>query len=506
MTLKNYRLQNSSFGKFLFLAILLFLGLSVGSARADFWNFWEHPDEGDHFNSQSEEGFQRMRFEGQLLETPSYTGFFYDSENEEVIPPEVTQLRFIQGETTKAIDIENPAEFVQIGEDGDTYLFEVVIPSDLFTVEEDDGEWTPQIHFEVGEPLNYGADLTLDGVIYIDTTAPVATFSYDPVTLTNSPIQVTVICNDGELGSGCYPLDIESFPVQGNFSADFLDENRGFQICDRVKNCTDFTQEENKISIATYDPAPPSFLGINLQRGDGLSRQGVGNPEDNPLSANQIFTFTINNPTDPEEVEFDPEVFDEHACGQRGEDPDIYLQNPVALTWTSGIEEQDFTGFEVERREGEGEWTSLTAELEEQALDPLGSDQDYSFTDYTVAEATNFEYHLKSHSSEQISSGIETDEDPIDFDLGDVEVENFGATASSKRCATKLVSCIRSSIDRQGRIDQYAGETCKFEELPGFRSEGECNEGGLFPLCFPFYLYSSGDTLPFTLPFTLSGD
>lgn len=502
---QKYRLQKINFPVF-FIAVIMLLSLFPGSVKADFWNGWEHPNAGDHFNPQSVEGFQYMRFEGDIYNVPAYIGFFYDTAGEEVVYPNQVELRFIQGDRIKVLDIENPEETVQINEDGGTYLFEVAIPLDLFVQGEDDGEWLPQIHFEVGEPLNYGADLTLEEGIIIDTTPPTVSFSYDPELPTNNPIQVTLICNDGENGSGCYPLNLDSFPVQGNFHPDFYDENRGFQICDRVKNCTDFTAETNKVSIANYDPVSPSFLGIGLQRGNGLSRSGEGGFEYNTLASNQVFTFTINNPLDPEETEFDPEIFDIHACGQRAEESDIFLQNPVTLNWTSETETINFTGYEIERREEEGEWLSLTDGLEDQALSPLGSYHDYSYTDYSISEAEDFEYRLKSHSSEQISSGVEVNQDPIDFDLGDVEVEDFVASAGSKRCAAKLVSCIRSTINRYGEIDLYAGESCKFEELPGFRSDGECSDGGLFPLCFPFHLYSSGDTLPFTLPFTLSGD
>ncbi|MCF7831225.1 hypothetical protein K9M41_04525 [Candidatus Gracilibacteria bacterium] len=518
---------------------LLFLGimswsLFSGVGYADFWNQWDHPTENSNYNPQSKEGFEFMRFEGDIYTEPDYYPFFAYPQhpNGELAEPTVVNIRFLQGEEVRPLnnkdgvianfaeDIEFSEDFlfeenIQIGEDRSSYLFEFPIPEYTFG-EYDDGEWTPQIYFEVpmGDEDPIGAYVTFTNedeellTINIDTTIPELTFTYDPPAedgLTSGEVNVTVTCDDGEIGSGCFPIDLDPFAVKGNFGEGFLGNN-GFEICDRVKNCTDFT--ETQLLIDYYDPVGPSFDGVTLKQTDGeITRYGGGEPEANPLSSSASFTFTITDPEDPSEIEFDPELFDDNACGPIDEGNNVYLQQPVILSWTSREEDPDFTGFEVERREDEGEWISLTNQLESQALEPIGSYETYSFVDYAISEATDFEYRLKSHSSEGSSDPIKITEQIENFDLGDIEVSIFSATASNKRCSSKRVSCARNTIDREGETNHYEGGICAFHELPGDgEQEGACSDGGLFPLCFPFNLFSSGDTLPFTLPFILSGD
>ncbi len=399
--------------KFLFsvslILILFLISLSVRAAwRAD----WSYPEADTIYNPLSTEGFETIRFAGDFYDESTWDGFFYDSENEEVVIPSLVEVRFLRdGIEPKVVIIQDlypddqiVAENLHIDEYGLSYTFEISIPENLFS-EEENGDWIPQIHFEIAEPLNRGADLTLpdNRTIKIDTLKPEIGFSYnnDNLSLTNKPVSVSITCDDGELGSGCFPNSINPLSVKGNFHEDYVNENRGVQICDQVNNCTDFTQAKNKIQIDFYDPLPPMFTGINFKQvGGNIEIFGQGEQ----LSAHNAFTFSITNPSDPTEINNEeyPDFFDSHACGKDDEENDLYFQQ--------------------------------------------------------------------------------------------------------QKCTSKKKKCILSAIDRNAEINQYEGRSiCEFTPLPE-PERLECFEDGYFPLCFPFNLHSDGNTLPFTLPFILSGD
>ena len=497
---------------------LLFLGImglgmfsGVGYADDYDWTlYWFYPGAGDLFNPSSTEGFELIRFNGDLYDEligDNGLGFFYDLEGEEVVPPDLVELRFIQeGETTISIDVTDD---IQINDYGDNYVVEALLPSEDF--EGKDGDWIPQIYFLISE-LDREAEVNSDNnaTIKIDTQAPTLIFAYNPdeegesnTTPTKDPIAVTVTCDDGELGSGCFP-DLNPFEVKGNFGNGYVEENNGFEICDQVKNCTDFDTTE--LLIDFYDPVPPSFSGVVLENGN-ITLDGKG---EGTLASSQSFTFNITNPSDPVSIDLElyPNLFDEHACGPIDDENGIYLQQPVALSWTSGTEEGGFTGFDIERRKGEAAWRPITNVLDAEKIIPLGSDQDYSFIDYSVSNADDYQYRLKSNGYENTSDPIGPGQEQTNFDLLNVKVAIFSVTAdANKKCTTKETMCIENTIDRDNVVNRYAGGVCEFTTLPGDeQSLDECSDEGLFPLCFPFNLFSSGDTLPFELPFTLSGD
>jgi len=329
--------MNKKFLFSVFLILILFLiSLSVRAAwRAD----WSYPEADTIYNPLSTEGFETIRFAGDFYDESTWDGFFYDPENEEVIIPSLIEVRFLHEEIEpKTIIVQNlypeiddtqvVAENLHIDEYGLSYAFEISIPEDLFSAEEN-GDWVPQIHFEVAEPLNRGADITLpdNRTIKIDTRSPELAFSYNENNLssTNKPVTVSITCDDGELGSGCFPASINPLSVKGNFHKNFLDENRGVQICDQVNNCTDFTQTKNKIQIDFYDPLPPMFTGINFKQvGGNIEIFGQGER----LSAHNAFTFSIINPSDPIEINDEEysDFFDFHACGEDNEENDLYFQ------------------------------------------------------------------------------------------------------------------------------------------------------------------------------------
>ncbi|MCF7830707.1 hypothetical protein K9M41_01770 [Candidatus Gracilibacteria bacterium] len=397
------------------IALVLFLfSLSVRAAwRAD----WNYPEVDTVYNPLSTEGFETIRFSGDFYDELSWEGFFYDPNTEEVILPSLIEVRFLQENIEPKVIVvqdlypENEedwtiAENLHIDEDGLSYAFEISIPADLFSVEEN-GNWIPQLHFEVAEPLNRGADLVLpdNRTIKIDTRSPEIRLFYnnDDHSLTNQPINVSISCNDGEDGSGCFPNSLNTISVKGNFHEDFMNENRGIEICDQVNNCTDFTQEDNKVQINFYDPIEPIFSGVKLKHLEGnIEISGYGES----LAANDVFTFSITNPRDITSIDPEayPNLFDLHACGEDNEDNALYFQQ--------------------------------------------------------------------------------------------------------EKCASKEKRCARNAIIRNSIINQYLGDLCEFEPLPGDdpRLFDKCSESGHFPLCFPFNLHTSGDTLPFTLPFILSGD
>ncbi len=292
----------------LFLLLLPFAGISVASASpvVD----WEYPVTNEYFNSTSTTGFEVVVFRGNITDSVTGVGYFQSNS--------LTSMKaeFKNAGSTIFTKIV-PIEDVHIT-DGEDYWFDVNLSDAEFTAL---GEGSLQVQLTINGAITTG----WAGLINIDETAPVIVFTYTPDEYTNESIESSISCMD-DGGAGCLQEGISAyapfeFTVEGNFSDIFENGMRGFEVCDKVGNCT--SKDVTKLSIDFYDPVDPELnTGVTVERAGLPPLDGSGDFEDNVMAAYDTVILSILGVIDPDDN--NTYTQDDNACGRDGDD-DTYL-------------------------------------------------------------------------------------------------------------------------------------------------------------------------------------